>query len=233
MSSRKYLSGSEKSKRKRTDDFIETQKGSLDKFFKNNSSAWTNPNNELVAIEEEGPDIGISEEEEENVNLNVDKNNVSDSENLANLSGANGQSGSADQPSFYTYHIYDPKNCDKLDSNVRDILVEKGPIREEGLEFPLDDAARHFSYAHYHRKLSNGEVNDRKRLVYSKNEDKVFFFHGKIFKSNTSNSQSSLAHDGDKQWKHISSTLREHENSVDHICNMNKWNELKTRLGKG
>jgi hypothetical protein len=37
----------------------------------------------------------------------------------------------------------------------------------------------------------------------------------------------------DIKLKHTSSTLREHENSVDHICDMNKWNELKTRLGKG
>jgi hypothetical protein len=60
----------------------------------------------------------------------------------------------------------------------------------------------------------------------------VFCFGCKIFKSNTSNSQSSLAHDGYKNWEHISSTLREHENGVDHICKMNKWNELKTRLGR-
>jgi hypothetical protein len=126
--------------------------GALDKFFKNNPSASTNPNNELavvVVMEEEGPNIGMSEEE--NVNANVDENNVSDPENLANSSGANGQSGSADEPSFYTYDIYYPKHWDKLDSNARDILVEKGPIREEPLEFPLEDAARHFSYAHYHR----------------------------------------------------------------------------------
>jgi hypothetical protein len=77
--------GSEKRKRKkRTDDFIETYKGVLDKFFKNNPSASTYPNNELpvvVAMEEEGLDIGIFEEEEENLNLNVNENSVSDPEN--------------------------------------------------------------------------------------------------------------------------------------------------------
>jgi hypothetical protein len=59
--------------KKWTVDFIETKKGALDKFFKNNLSASMNPNNELamvIVMEEEVPVIGISEEE--SVNLNVD-----------------------------------------------------------------------------------------------------------------------------------------------------------------
>ena len=118
----------------------------MDKFLKSNTSASMNPNDELaiVAVEEEEPANGISEEEE-NVDINVDDNNVSGSENLANSSGANAQSASVDEQPVYTSNIYDPRNWNNLDNKARDILVEKGPIREEGMEFPLDDASRRFS----------------------------------------------------------------------------------------
>jgi hypothetical protein len=46
-------------------------------------------------------------------------------------------------------------------------------LREEEME-SLDDASRHFSYAHYYMNLSNGEKHDRKWPVYSKDADKVF-----------------------------------------------------------
>jgi hypothetical protein len=76
MSSRKYPSGSEKRKRKKhADDFIETQRGAMDKFLKINPSVLTNPNNELaiIAVEEDEPAVRISEEEE-NIDINVDDN---------------------------------------------------------------------------------------------------------------------------------------------------------------
>ena len=242
MSSKKYASGSEKrKKRKRVDELIESQRGSINKFLKSNisTSSTSRNSNELaiVAVEEqtnvnpedEGPDLT-----EDNNDIKTDDNNVSDHEPIFNSSATESASldedRCLDEEPVCTVDIYDPSNWDNLDTKARDILVEKGPKREENIIFPLDGNSRHFSYTHYSRKMSNGEVRDRKWLIYSKQVDKVFCFCCKLFTS--SNCKSSLGHDGFRDWRHINERLKEHEASVEHITNMTSWNELRARLSK-
>ncbi|XP_062198785.1 uncharacterized protein LOC133901428 [Phragmites australis] len=204
----------------------------MDKFLRSNTGSSRNTDEwAIVAVEEQ---TNVNDEDqcptptEDNVDINEDDNNVSDHENIFNSSAT--ESASVDEQPVFTTDIYDPKNWDNLDNKARDILVEKGPIREENIVFPLDDNSRHFSYAHFSRKMSNGEVHDRKWLVYSKHVDRVFCFCCKIF--NSRNCKSSLGRDGFRDWRHISERLKEHEVSVEHITNMTSWNELRARLRK-
>jgi hypothetical protein len=83
--------------KKCVDDLIDSQRRAIDKFFKSNRSASTNPNDvyvlAIVPVGAEEPTNGKSIEEEEQVDINADDNNVSDHENISNSSDAHAQFG--------------------------------------------------------------------------------------------------------------------------------------------
>jgi hypothetical protein len=201
------------------------------RFLTSNPRTSTNTYELAIVVVEEQPNINLEDQglpSDENFDINMDDNNVSGHEPIFNSYPT--ENANVDEQSDFIEDIYDPRNQNNLDNKSRDILVQKGAIREENIVFPLDDNGRHFSYNHYFRKLSNGEVHDRKWLVYSKHVDRLFCFCCKIF--NSEKCKSSLAHDGFRDWKHISDRLKEHEASMDHITNINSWNELRARLNK-
>ena len=132
--------------------------------------------------------------------------------------------------STYPLDITDPKNWENIDQNFIDLLVEKGPIRGNMVDFPKNSENRHFSSTYYIRHLSNGEKSDRKWLIYSISLDKVFCFCCKLFKQEQNNIQ--LANEGTSDWKNLSSKLKSHETSSGHMDNMRKWIELERRLQK-
>ncbi|KAI3524212.1 hypothetical protein L1887_02864 [Cichorium endivia] len=135
-----------------------------------------------------------------------------------------------DKPS--DFNIFDPRVWDKLDSKMKDLLIEKGPNREieTNTIFPKDAFGRHFSNEFFIRKLRDGDVCDRKWLVYSKELDKVFCFCCKLFKN--VRTKSKLAFEGLNDWKHLSETLKQHENSPDHMIYLRTWTEIRIRLNK-
>ncbi|ONM03378.1 General transcription factor 2-related zinc finger protein [Zea mays] len=169
MSSRRYLSGSEKRKRKkRVDDLIDSQRGAIDKFFKSNASASTNPNDvfalAIVPVGTEEP-TNENSREEEHVDINVDDNNVSDHENMSNSSDAHAQFGSVDeQPD-----IYDPRNWDNLDNKARDILIEKGPIREEEFDLVMQDHLRRIQNKEIHYHYLSPKIQNELIVLLSSN----------------------------------------------------------------
>ncbi|PRQ41931.1 putative HAT dimerization domain-containing protein [Rosa chinensis] len=145
MFPRKQLSGSQKRKRKkREEEIIQSQRGSLDKYFVKETNESVEDHvenlvnepelqihsNEFVEnqneVNEEPDDIGENESDETENNENLCHDEI-----IANKLEC--LKSSAD------LNIFDPRVWDSLDSKMRDLLVEKGPITETNINFPKDE----------------------------------------------------------------------------------------------
>ena len=207
MSTRKYVSGYEKLKKKRRlEKLVQSQKGALDKFV-TTSKKDIDLNEELVIEQPSLNELNNEETVNEINNIEDDKNKNADKVDVENL--------------FVPNNIYDPGRWENVDTKLRDLLVEKGPIRENNITFPKDENSRHFSTAFYVKMLTNGEKHDRKWLIYSKDFNKVYCFCCKLF--NTSCSKNQLNDEGTRDWKNLSFKLKSYETTIEHITNMNGW----------
>ena len=110
--------------------------------------------NEIIQPKESN-EISRNNVQTSNVTIldNEHQNNLEENENITNL------------PNNIHINIYDPSQWKNIDTKLRDLLVEKGLIRDNDLNSPKDENSGHFTMAYYILKLPNGEKYDRKWLV--------------------------------------------------------------------
>jgi len=114
----------------------------------------------------------------------------------------------------FTENCEDPASWPKrLSTAHRDLLIAKGPYKLDwNNEFPKDVTDRKFSNGYLQRKLSNGEVMQRKWLVYSVGKIGHFACVASFFPIG-----------GFSHWSNASLRLAEHETSSCHL----QFNGLK------
>jgi len=242
----KHLSGSQKRKRRKLEEELKrSQAGAIHKFFpKQTQSATTNEDNVNPNMDEERVNVDANDDEDVNDHVDVDVNVDEDDVDANNVDEDDVDANNIDEDDVdanvvdednvnpnLNIDIFDPRNWDGLNPNLISLLVMKGPKRDLSIiKGPVDNIGRHFSASMYTRILPNKESCDRDWLVYSKELDKMFCFCCKIFKQGNRQSQSTLANDGFKDWKHAIDRLKMHEASLEHLQSMNDWFEMRERL---
>ncbi|KAL8035682.1 hypothetical protein ABFX02_12G113100 [Erythranthe guttata] len=233
MGPRKYMCGNDKKKKKqRIENLTQSLAGSLDKFISREKNTVASSSR----LDENIRNTDFSVETENNTSINDEQDRSNEDKELVSES-KNSNEDYQDQDcredcEMRPLNIYDPGNWDKIDHNLRNILVEKGPVRitDDDINFPTDEGSRHFSRIFYVRDLLNGEKEDRKWLVYSLVADRVFCFCCKLFRQDKCNSH--LTAEGYKDWRNLGKRLKSHETSRDHLTCMSKWIDLQIRLKK-
>ena len=153
---RKYLSGFEKRKKKqRIDNLIQSQARALDKFFCDKKQPESSSLVEDVESEEQ-INLGNKEQEDLGNENEEDLMNEKSNECLDDSDNENMDDGCQNEEMNFECgprNIDDPSNWDQIDQKFIDFIVERGPIRINEHEFPIDSLGRHFSSAHHVRYL--------------------------------------------------------------------------------
>ncbi|KAF8114948.1 hypothetical protein N665_0031s0038 [Sinapis alba] len=232
---RNQSSGAKNRKRKaRQDEVIKSQANDMLKYVTRTKSSKTD---ETSKTEEDKEDEEFVFEEDDEKSeeetarddadcMNVDKEQFGN-ENIESQEKAN------DIRSFREdVDMDDLGNWKKIEQRMRDYLVERGPPTRPPVDypFPRDGIERCFTYSCYTRRMSNGEKQDRRWLVYSKSKDKLFCFCCKLFTQETY--PPLLLTTGYDDWRNASHRLKNHETTYNHIVCMSRWIELEMRLKK-
>ncbi|CAL5203434.1 unnamed protein product [Lathyrus oleraceus] len=243
---RKFECGNDKrKKKKKIEELIQSQLGALDKLLikepqVSNESRYVD-NIDSLPIENDNLDsVPIENDNLDSVPIENDNLNSvpSENDNLDSVSivdEVNNDDDVAadddDDDDNVDYDISDPRNWDRLQSKLIDLLVVKGPKRDNSIvKGPRDSLNRRFTANLYTRALANGEVCDRDWLVYSKELDRVFCFSCKVFKNGIVRGQ--LANEGYSDWVHVGERIKEHELGMEYAKNMTTWYEYRKRLQK-
>ncbi|KAL7173879.1 hypothetical protein ACSBR2_033189 [Camellia fascicularis] len=166
MPPRKYIFGCEKRKKKqKLENFIQSQSRALDKFFGSKKQIESSCLVDEDLVIEELNQYNENDNEDLGVEEPIECLNENENEDLVNEEPIESEDFNVE---YGPLNINDPSNWDKIDQNFRDLLVERGPIRSNVVNFPRDDKDRHFSSTYYIQNLSNGEKQDRKWLVMKK-----------------------------------------------------------------
>ncbi|KAL5558544.1 hypothetical protein UlMin_034755 [Ulmus minor] len=180
MSNRKYPSRYEKLKKKKVENLIQSQKRAFEKFLTSNSKAEIKNSSEEIVEQTNLNELGDNK---------VMVENTIENDNDERPYEIDMETRNLNENFSVSIDMYDPGRWENFDNKLRDLLVEKGPIRESDINFPKDENSRHFSTSYYTRKLSNEEKHDKRWLIYSKDFDKVYYFCCKLFSTKSNVTQ--------------------------------------------
>ena len=124
MSNRKYPSGYEKIQKKRKlESFVNSQKGAIEKFILCNKKGQANSSKE--SNEKINEDVLGDSNDPIEENIQEIHNTLDDNENQ--------ETNNKDLS-----RIYDPGRWKNLDDKSKNLVIEKGPIREIEIDFPKE-----------------------------------------------------------------------------------------------